>query len=235
MRLTVLQLEATWNRPFEVLARVDRLLADGPTTDLVLLPEAALTGYVSPHGSFDLGPLAEPAAGPVQKAVAAIAARYAVTLVAPSIRREGDHVYNAMIATAADGSEAFVYRKRHPWFPEEWASAGSAAPPRARLHGVLTTCFVCFDLQFALEDCRDELEAARLLLFPSAWVDDEDSRTPTLRELARRFDLWIGAANWAEGDVRVPGQGNSCIVAPDGRVVASRARGDARIDAILTP
>jgi hypothetical protein len=38
--------------------------------------------------------------------------------------------------------------------------------------------------------------------------------------LAQRFDLTIVNANWGPGDVAVPGQGGSCVVGPDGRVLA---------------
>ena len=44
MRVTVLELAASWGEPARVLADVDARLATGPATDLVVLPEAALHG-----------------------------------------------------------------------------------------------------------------------------------------------------------------------------------------------
>ena len=66
MRLTALQLPARWNQRDAQLALVEQLLADGPT-DLVLLPEASLTGYVSPRGDFDVRPFAEALNGPTER------------------------------------------------------------------------------------------------------------------------------------------------------------------------
>lgn len=233
MRLGVVQLEATWNDSNGVLARVERLLQRGPKTDLVLLPEAALTGYVSPSLDFDLTRFAEAHDGPTLRHVSELARRHATTLVVPSIVAADGGVYNAMTAVAADGTSPLSYRKRHPWFPETWASAGIQPPPVVEIAGVRTTIVICYDLQFVLEDAVEQLQTADLLLFPSAWVDDADTRIALLQDLARRFELWIAAANWAEGDVSIPGQGGSCIVDPAGVVVTTCGQGDARLDATV--
>ncbi len=229
MRLTVLQLAATWNDKARVLADVDALLARAPT-DLVLLPEAALTGYVSPALDFDLGPFAEPHGGPTDVALAALALRHRCAIVGPVIRRRGAHVYNAMAAHDAEGGHLFTYEKRHPWYPETWATAGDAKPPVVTLAGQTITVAICYDLQFVDDDPDDALRAADLLLFPSAWVDPDDSRLPLLQRIAARFDLWIANSNWSAGVVEVPGQGHSCVIDRSGHVVADAGASAGRID-----
>ena len=72
--------------------------------------------------------------------------------------------------------------------------------------------------------------AVDLLLFPSAWVERPDSRHERLASLARAAGITIANANWAQGVVRVPGQGGSCIVAPDGAIAVANA---SRLDAEL--
>lgn len=229
MRLTVLQLAATWHDRAGALARVDRLLAQGPT-DLVLLPEAALTGYVSPALDFDLTGFAEPEGGPTFVALASLARRHGCTVVGPVILRRGDHVYNTMVALDAAGQHLFTYEKRHPWYPETWATAGVVPPPLLTVAGRTVTIAVCYDLQFVQEDPDDELRAADVLLFPSAWVDPDDSRLPLLSQVATQFRVWIANANWSAGVVEVPGQGDSCIVDPAGHIVARAGAGECRID-----
>ena len=64
LHVTVLELPARWNQPSVALAEVDRLLGSAPAPHLALLPETALTGYVSPELDFDLAPFAEPLDGP---------------------------------------------------------------------------------------------------------------------------------------------------------------------------
>ena len=233
MRLTVLQLAATWNEPARVLRRVETLLADGPATDLVLLPEAALTGYVSPELDFDLTASAEPDRGPTFDALAALAVRHRTAVVGPVILRRGDHVYNTMVAIDAQGEQVFTYAKRHPWYPETWATAGSDEPPVVTIAGRRVTIGICYDVQFVDEDPQDALRAADLLLFPSGWVDADATRIPLLTTLARRFDLWIANANWSAGVVEVEGQEDSCIIAPTGDVIAYADAGECRIDATL--
>jgi predicted amidohydrolase len=232
MLVTVLELAATWGESARVLDDVEAMLAAGPATELVLLPEASIHGYVSPERDFDLTRFAEPIDGPTASRCAAIASASRIHLVAPLVLREAGAVYNAMACWDPGGERAFVYRKRHPWMPETWATPGDAPLPVVDILGCRVTIAICYDLQFIEDDSRAELAAADLLLFPSAWVERPDSRPARLASLAREFGLHVANANWAPGVVRVPGQGGSCIIAPDGTVVA-RAAGPGRIDAEL--
>ena len=218
MRVTVLELAASYGDPARVLAEIDVRLTVGPPTDLVVIPEAALHGYVSRDRNFDLSQFAEPLDGPTARATAAIAAKHGVHLLGSLVLREGDALYNAMTCFDPRGELAFVYRKRHPWLPETWATAGAESPPVVTIAGVKVTIAVCFDIHFVAGDAARELAAADLLVFPSAWVERPDTRAGHLAALALQFDLHIANANWAPGVVRVPGQSGSCIVAPDGSV-----------------
>ena len=225
MRVTILELAARWGRPADVLGEVEAALRADAATDLVLLPEAALHGYVSPAGDFDLAPFAEPIDGPTATACAGLAARHGVHLVAPLVLREGAALFNAMACFDPRGGLAFVYRKRHPWFPETWATPGAEAPPLVELCGARVTIATSVALHFLPEDAARELHGADLLLFPSAWVEEPERRLPWLVALASAFDLVIANANWGPGDVVVPGQAGSCVVGPDGEVLARAVAG----------
>src|SRR5262249_29235131 len=159
----------------------------------------------------------------------AIATSHRVHLVAPLVLHEGDAIYNAMACWDPRGERAFVYRKRHPWLPETWATPGPDAPPVIELDGRAITIAICYDVHFLPSDAAAGLAAADVLLFPSAWVEQPDLRVPRLAAIARRFDLHVVNANWGPGIVRVPGQGGSCVIAPDGRAIA-RAPTNGRID-----
>lgn len=222
MHLTVFELAARWGHPAAVLDEVDRALATGPAPDLVLLPEAALHGYVSPDGDFDLTRFAEPLDGPTAARAAVLARTHHTHLVAPLVLHEGAATYNAIACFDPTGTPCFIYRKRHPWFPETWATPGPEPHPLVEIAGITVTAAICFDVHFLADEAADQLAAADLLLFPSAWVEEVDSRPQLLGELARRFDLHVANANWGAGDVVVPGQGGSCIVAPDGTAVHGR-------------
>ena len=222
MRVAALELPARFYRVAENLELVGSLLARG-SCDLALMPEASLTGYVSPERDFDLTRFAEPRDGPTAHALAELAKKHGTHLVGPLIEREGDRVYNAMIGFDRKGREFIHYRKRHPWYPETWATPGDGPHPVVIALGVRVTIAICFDIQFA-----SELPAADLLLFPSAWVDDRaaDSRA----EILSKVGMAVVNANWGVGEPRVPGQGGSRILDGTGglHVMAASA---GRIDA----
>lgn len=218
--MTVLELPATWGDPAAALEAVDAELQRGGETDLVLLPETSLTGYVSPDGEFDLTRFAEPIHGPTSRALADLARRHRQHLVAPLVLEEGGRRFNAMVAFDRRGERVFTYRKRHPWFPETWASAGREQAPTVVIEGVRVTIAVCYDIHFLAEDAASALDEADLLLFPSAWVEHVDSRPALFADLARRHHIAIANANWGRGVVRVPGQGGSSILDSSGAVLA---------------
>ena len=216
----MLELPASWGNPERALAEVELELERGPETDLVLLPEASLTGYVSPDGDFDLARFAEPIDGPTWRALADVARRHRQNLVAPLVLSEGGLYFNAMVAFDRRGEPIFTYRKRHPWFPETWASAGNEPAPTVEIEGARVTIALCFDVHFLAEDAAGALDAADLLLFPSAWVEEVDTRPVLLADIARRHRIAIANANWGEGTVLVPGQGGSSILDASGTVMA---------------
>jgi predicted amidohydrolase len=124
-----------------------------------------------------------------------------------------------MVAFDADGGPLFVYRKRHPWIPEEWATPGRDAPPVVQICDTSVTICICYDVHFVSRESRAALDATDLLLFPTAWVDDgpRDLRDALLRDLARRHRIAIANANWSRGIVGISGQGRSRILDASGR------------------
>lgn len=194
--------------------------------DVVLLPEACLTGYVSPQGSFDLTRFGEPLDGPTARAMSERARKHGIHLGAPLIEKDGEKHFNTYCIYAPDGTRVVRHRKRHPWFPEVWASPGDAPHPVFEIGGVRATIAICYDVHFLEEEAADVLESVDVLIFPSAWVDvdgDPDAREEIFRRLTIRFRISIANANWGPGDVRILGQGGSRIVGPDDGWTGGRA------------
>jgi predicted amidohydrolase len=217
VKVAALEIPARFDRVSENLALVDSLLSRGQC-DLALLPEASLTGYVSPRGDFDLTRFAEPKDGPTARALADLARKHRTHLVGPLVERGDRGIYNAMIGFDPEGREWLHFRKRHPWYPETWATPGTEIAPIVRIRTISFTVAVCFDVHFG------EWPRADVLLFPSAWVEEEDSRA----ELLSKVGMHVVNANWGIGEPRVPGQGDSCILHASGAVLA---KGGPRIDA----
>lgn len=219
MQLAALSLPALFGQADVQLRRVDEALGQLQPGALALLSEAALTGYVSPALDFDLRRFAEPRGGPTEQALAALALKHRVALVGPVVERgEDGRCFNGVVGFDAAGHEWLRYHKRHPWYPESWASAGELPWPTATLAGLTFSAAICFDVHFLPAEAAPALARADVLLFPSAWVDDGpgDAKAPLLADLARRFGLTIVNANWDQGVPRFPGQGPGGVWGPDG-------------------
>jgi predicted amidohydrolase len=227
VRIAALETEHRFGDPASALDQLDALLAS-VGADLALCCEAALTGYVSPEGTWDLTPQAEPLDGPTRHRYADLARRHRTALVAPLIEQDGSRCYNSFLVIDAGGQLVARYRKRHPWVPETWATPGQDPYPILDTMGPTLTMATCYDVHFVSHDGRAQLAVASALLFPSAWVDGEtrrDTREYILPRLARRHGIWVVNANWAFSRPRVQGQGGSMIVDPDGTIVAHASPG----------
>lgn len=223
MRVAAIELPHRHGRPREALDAIDRALASlGEGVDLALLPETCVTGYVSARGDFDLTRFAEPLDGETSRALAGLAQKHGVALAGPLIERDGARRFNALALYDRDGARVGHWRKRHPWVPERWATPGDLGTPVVEIAGACVTACICFDIHFISDDAGEVLDAADVMLFPSAWVDESESdlRDELLPELAQKHGLWIVNANWGDGVPALCGQGRSRIVAPDGRSVA---------------
>lgn len=221
LRVAAIELPHQFGAPKDQLKLASQLLAEAGPLDLALLPECALTGYLSATGDADLSRFAEPFDGPTAEALGALASRHQVTLAAPLIEAAGGRRYNALAVFGSDGRPVAHYRKRHPWYVEAWATPGDLGTPLFEVAGMTVTIAICFDVHFLEQDAAEQLEQAGLLLFPSAWVDDgpDDARATRLPQLARAFEVAIVNANWGEGTPRMTGQGGSRIIDATGREI----------------
>ncbi len=216
LSVAILELPARFGAMDEAVADVDALLAAGPPTDLAVLPECALTGYVDEEGRCDLRAFAEPIDGPTRARMSLLARRHSTAISFPLVERAGDRLFNANAVIGPDGALLHHHRKRHPWYPEAWATPGDRPFSSFELAGVVLAVAICFDLHFLEEEAAEVLSRSDALLFPSAWVDDgdEDLRGPLFAHLSQRFGVAIVNANWGVGVPRVRGQGASRIVLP---------------------
>jgi 5-aminopentanamidase len=212
---------------------VERLSRKAPG-EIVVLPEACLTGYVSATGDFNLSRFAEPLQGHQFELLRSIATQCDTTVVGPVIERDGVHCFNSTVVIRPDGTVSAHYRKRHPWMPETWATAGTLPFPRFDVGELKCSLAVCFDVHFLAEEAADVLREIDVLLFPSAWVDDSgDARPGQLTSLAQQFDITIVNANWGVGSPHLKGQGGSMIIASSGRLLARTTSSQTRLDVRL--
>lgn len=233
--VTMLEVPARFGAMTTQLEWVRASLSSQRPGDVVVLPEAALTGYVSEALDFDLSRFAEPLEGRQLDGLRALARDFDTVVIGPLIERDDERLFNAQVVVTPSGELVAHYRKRHPWYPETWATPGDRPWPRFELGGFTCSLAICFDVHFLADEAAGALTGADVLFFCSAWVDDAgDSRPGHLAPLARRFGVQIVNANWGRGVPRVPGQGGSMVLDANGDVAARLGAAASRLDRSLT-
>ncbi|MBL8740227.1 MAG: carbon-nitrogen hydrolase family protein [Myxococcales bacterium] len=236
-RVTVLELAARFGMPDLAVSLARMALEDEAPGDLVLLSECAITGYVTPTMMFDPTRFAEPLESHTLEIYRRIAGDFQTHVAGPLVEAADGRFYNAMPVVAPSGKLVAHYRKRHPWMPETWATPGDFAYPSFSIDDTVFTLAVCFDVHFLEREAPATLDATDVLLFPSAWVDEDetDAREAIFARLVRRFGISIANANWGPGSPALPGQGGSRVVTK-GRVhyaSLSESRAWSRVDVDL--
>jgi predicted amidohydrolase len=165
---------------FDKAANLDRIgsLAEQAAragAQVAVFPEGAM--HTFGELKDDLSPAAEPLDGPFVDAVARLATKLDMTIVAgmfesiPSERR----VHNTAVVVAPTDGLIAHYRKHHLYdaFEERESDrilAGEADPPLIDLEGFKAGLVVCYELRFPAYIQQIADRGAEVLLVPSAWV-----------------------------------------------------------------
>mgnify|MGYP001394989757 FL=1 len=113
------------------LDRVEQMTVDAATSgaELVLLPEAVLTGLINNDDRAHDLPLGQSVPGPATERLGAVACLNGLWIGFGLIERDGDCLYDSAVLIAPDGSVALRYRRNQP----HWH--GVAADPAIYRHG----------------------------------------------------------------------------------------------------
>ena len=211
---------APFDRDVEAgFARIAAILdeARGRDLDLVVLPEAAIGGYVADlHGVAEPPPALDPD-GPEIRRLAALAGDLVVC--AGFCEAAGDVRYNAAVCVGA-GEVLGRYRKVHqPLAEGSTYGAGDRFAafdtPVGRL-GLL----ICWDKGFAEAARTLALDGAAIVACLSAWPASRTNRAPRLEDdrWTRRFDLFDQAR-------ALDFVGRAKVVGPGGDILAATGTG----------
>lgn len=220
--------------------------AAGNGAKIIVLPEAAITGYLSQDlktnwqipgwpivaafGGRDPAGFAEPVPGPSTKHFAALAKRLGVYVTVPLVEvdeRAGQpkRYFNTVCLVAPTGEMVAHYRKLTPWpYPEQsWATPGDRGVQTFDTEYGRVGLAICYDIHTILE--KYEPHKIWALLYPIAWVDDEhpaDWFWHKLPERIAKFHHCVIGANWSVDQKQTwRGYGFSTIFAPDGKILAT--------------
>jgi len=209
------------------LRRIEQLtaLAADRGAQVVVFPEYS-SAFIDPFDE-SLAALAQEVDGPFTAAVAGLAARHGVHVVAGLLERgvDGRRVRNAVVAVDATGPVA-AYRKLHLYDAfgqreSDWIEPGGMGEPETFVVGGLRLGLqTCYDLRFPEVTRRIVDAGADAVLVPAEWVRGplKEHHWRTLLQ-ARAIENTVYVAG---ADHPPPlGVGNSTIVDPQGVVVAA--------------
>jgi len=188
---------------------------------LVLFPEASLTGY---NNTIDVNHrIAQSADGEAAQAVIEICIANNIAIAYGFAEKKGDRIYNSVQLIDSKGTMQSLYRKTHLWGEQDRTlfTQGDDLVPVIEWNGWKIGLLICYDIEFPENVRRLALEGAELILTPTAlmspWTTVADLVVP-----ARAYEnqLFIAYANFCGSEYEQHYVGHSCIAGPDGTNLA---------------
>ncbi|GAA1091071.1 carbon-nitrogen hydrolase family protein [Tsukamurella spumae] len=187
---------------------------------VLVTPELSVTGY-------DIGPaareLARPRGGEYHAALAGIAGRHDIAVVAGYPERDGDRVFNATTVIAPDGAELAHYRKTHLFGDLDRAvfAQGDELPVQFPFGDLTCGLLTCYDVEFP-EAVRAHADAGTDLLLVPTGLMEPFGLVAELLVPARAYEsqLYIAYVNHCGRERALEYCGLSTGAAPDGTVAA---------------
>jgi 5-aminopentanamidase len=213
----------------QALQRLDAVAeqARAQGADLLICAEMSLTGYAI--GPDRVAALAEPADGPLARAVASIARRHRLAVVYgyPERRPAGERPYNAAQFVAANGHRLAHYRKTHLYGDLDRAqfSAGDTASQAFAWRGWRLGLLICYDVEFPEAVRALALQGADAVLVPTANMREFDE-VPVQMVPARARDnrLFVAYANACGREPGLHYGGLSTVAGPGGEGLGRSGR-----------
>jgi len=171
IRVAACQIDPQLGEVDRNLEHIERVVAEAATAgaSLVVLPEAAVTGYVFENLDEALT-VAQRAVAVAEQRLADAAVRAGVALIVGTLEAEGREVFNTALIFSPDGRR-FRYRKMHlPYLGvDRFATPGPDAPEVYDLAGMRVGVLICYDLRFPEAARICALEGADLVALPTNW------------------------------------------------------------------
>src|SRR5579875_2134011 len=194
--------------------------AAGAGAQLVVFPEAAVTGYI--YESLDEArEVAEEIPGPALRTIEALTERHHIFAVVGMLERVGTTVSNTAILAGPEGLEA-IYRKTHVLClgVDRFTTPGDLPYIVHPLPFVQLGILICYDLRFPEPARALALRGAQAIALPTNWpVSSTIQADVFTRSRAAENRVYVLAADRVGQERGATFLGRSQIVSPDGEVL----------------
>jgi (R)-amidase len=188
-------------------------------TDLIVFPEATLTGFPTRENVHDV---AETLEGPSLTAVRDAARAAKVAVAVGLAEREGDRFYNTTVLIDEHGDIALRYRKTHLWATDVGIFTPGDRFEVCEFKGMTVGILICYDIEFPETARALGRLGAEMLIVTNGNMDPFG---PVHRRaiVARAMENQVFAAlvnRVGDGDDNLTFPGESALVSPFGDVLA---------------
>ncbi len=225
---------------FDTAGNIERLLAlceqaANAGANLIVTPEMATTGYCWQNRE-EIAPEVEPIPGPTTDRFRDLCARHGCRVVVgmPEVVEDTGVFYNAAVLVGPEGVEG-LYRKTHAYISEPtWAKDGDLGLPVFDTPLGRIAIAVCMDAAYPETVRVPALRGADVVCFPTNWLG-EKAPSPTWWARAVESGVYLVAANRWGCERGVQFDGGSCVIAPDGEILAVQDTSDGVVLAEIDP
>lgn len=217
LTISLAQLECHDGRLERNLEKLEAVVRDvGGESDLIVFPEAYVTGFNSPEASFAL---AEPLDGPVCQFLLRVARAHHAGFMVGMLELSERNVYNTSLWVEPEGIR-LAYRKIHRWIDErERVSPGDTVSSR-RWRDTQLGMLICFDVEFPETSRALAATGADVILLTNGnMAPYGETHQIALRARALENQVFMAAANRVGTDGQVRYVGESMVVDPYGHIV----------------
>lgn len=195
-------------------------------TDLMVFPEATLTGFPTRENVRDV---AETLSGPSLSAVRDAARQANMAVAVGLAERDGERFYNTTVLVDERGEIALRYRKTHLWATDVGVFTPGDRFEVCEFKGMTVGLLICYDIEFPEGARALGMLGAEMLVVTNGNMDPFG---PVHRRaiVARAMENQMFAAlvnRTGDGDDNLTFPGESALISPFGDVLAELRNEDA--------